>query len=300
MWKILLKYLPTNKEIQKSSLNRKREEYIKLYNIYFEKTNDFRDEKDQKIMKIILADVPRTQPDLLIFRSEKIQEMLIHILFIWHARHPASGYVQGINDLVVPFIMIFTNDYIEIDFENFKFLDEKLKLTEQEAQNIEADSYWCLCKILDYILDNYTFSGIEKSFGKIIEIVKKIDLDLYKHFVKQGQEVNIQEGEIFQFFLGWVNCLLVRELSPNMCFRLFDTYISVDEGFSVMHLYVCSALFLKFGKKFLEMDYCSIMKFLRNIPSREWEEEELKMVIAEAYVFKNIFEQGNFNRQDVK
>lgn len=29
------------------------------------------------------------------------------ILFIWAIRHPASGYVQGMNDLVIPFFVVF-------------------------------------------------------------------------------------------------------------------------------------------------------------------------------------------------
>lgn len=34
------------------------------------------------------------------------------ILFIWAIRHPASGYVQGINDLVTPFFIVFVCEYI--------------------------------------------------------------------------------------------------------------------------------------------------------------------------------------------
>lgn len=34
------------------------------------------------------------------------------ILFIWAIRHPASGYVQGINDLVTPFFVVFVCEYI--------------------------------------------------------------------------------------------------------------------------------------------------------------------------------------------
>ena len=33
--------------------------------------------------------------------------MVERILYIWAIRHPASGYVQGINDLVTPFLMVF-------------------------------------------------------------------------------------------------------------------------------------------------------------------------------------------------
>ncbi|OBS83743.1 hypothetical protein A6R68_22258, partial [Neotoma lepida] len=34
------------------------------------------------------------------------------ILFIWAIRHPASGYVQGINDLVTPFFVVFLSEYV--------------------------------------------------------------------------------------------------------------------------------------------------------------------------------------------
>lgn len=38
--------------------------------------------------------------------------MMIRILFIWSMRHPASGYVQGINDLAAPLILVFLTEYI--------------------------------------------------------------------------------------------------------------------------------------------------------------------------------------------
>jgi len=30
-------------------------------------------------------------------------------------RHPASGYVQGINDVVTPFIVVFLSEYVDIN-----------------------------------------------------------------------------------------------------------------------------------------------------------------------------------------
>lgn len=43
------------------------------------------------------------------------------------------------------------------------------ELTEDELSKIEGDAYYCLSKILDGILDNYTSSwpGIQKSFTRI-------------------------------------------------------------------------------------------------------------------------------------
>ena len=33
-------------------------------------------------------------------------------MYIWAIRHPASGYVQGINDLVTPFFVVFLSEFV--------------------------------------------------------------------------------------------------------------------------------------------------------------------------------------------
>ena len=40
-------------------------------------------------------------------------------------RHPASGYVQGINDVVTPFIIVFLSEHVEINLDT---LDAPSKL----------------------------------------------------------------------------------------------------------------------------------------------------------------------------
>jgi hypothetical protein len=45
---------------------------------------------------------------------------MIRILYVWHVRHPASGYVQGINDLLTPFLAAFFLDYIDVDYDTFQ------------------------------------------------------------------------------------------------------------------------------------------------------------------------------------
>ena len=51
-----------------------------------------RDDYEKKIIKIIQADVLRTQPECKLFRNKKIQDILARLLFIWNMRHPASGF----------------------------------------------------------------------------------------------------------------------------------------------------------------------------------------------------------------
>lgn len=245
-------------------------------------------ESEKKIIKLISYDVPRTQPDYPLFHIDQIQKMLTRILFIWNSRHPASGYVQGINDITTPFIVVFLNDYVEIDFETFK-IPEKIEelINEEKFDEIEADTYWCLSKIMDSILDNYTDSqpGTVKALQKIKEITKKMDVDLSNHMLEN-------DVDLVQFAFRWVFCLLIREFSLKIGLRLFDTYISDDAGFSILHIYICSAMILKFGAKLKKMNNNEMMTFLQSLPTKSWKEDDLKVLIAEAYVYKSIFEKA--------
>uniref|UniRef100_A0A1I7WMR8 Rab-GAP TBC domain-containing protein n=1 Tax=Heterorhabditis bacteriophora TaxID=37862 RepID=A0A1I7WMR8_HETBA len=47
--------------------------------------------------------------------------MFERILYIWAIRHPGSGYVQGINDLVTPFFVVFLSEFIPQDVEYLQF-----------------------------------------------------------------------------------------------------------------------------------------------------------------------------------
>lgn len=43
---------------------------------------------------------------------------------MWAIRHPASGYVQGINDLVTPFFQVFLSLYIGESCESVRRPDK--------------------------------------------------------------------------------------------------------------------------------------------------------------------------------
>lgn len=121
--------------------------------------------------------------------------MFERILYIWAMRHPASGYVQGINDLVTPFFVVFLQEIIppgnSILKENvtiFNFVGFGLeggnldthdvsKLSDEDRNSIEADSFWCLSKLLDGIQDNYTFAqpGIQNKVRQLKELIERVD-----------------------------------------------------------------------------------------------------------------------------
>lgn len=127
-----------------------------------------------------------------------------------------------------------------------------------ELFDAEADCYWCLCKVLDYIQENYTFAqpGVQKTcfhFSEVrrihrlraadfcdfvsffsssfvnltttwIQLVKLLDGDLHQHL---KQEVGIHKS----FFLPLTRstCLCSHDL-PLLTTgsRLFTVWIPLD------------------------------------------------------------------------
>lgn len=287
IWKILLDYVPLNQANREATIARKREEYAGFIQKYLVGLkSDELDETDKKALKLVKDDVHRTQPDYPLYHHDLIQEMMTRLLWVWHVRHPASGYVQGINDLTTPFIAVFMSEYMrDLDFNTLNVpANFEERCTPEIISKVEADTFWCLSKILNGILDNYTFSqsGTHRALDTIKEITKKIDPELFKHLQKRGVD--------FTFFsFRWIFCLLVREFPLRVGLRLFDTYIADEQGFNVFHFYVCAALLLKWTVKLKKMNFTEIMLFLQNLPTKDWNEQDVEMILGEAYVFKTLY-----------
>lgn len=209
-WRLLSGYLPTSLERRNSILEHKRLNYVNLVEQYFKVES--RDEAQQDTFRQIHIDMPRMNPHIQLFQQKLVQEMFERILFIWAIRHPASGYVQGINDLVTPFFIVFLQETLEsqelgecifqliylpaplaftvmfslwfsllftphlytvVELDTFKLNT----LSAEQLNIIEADSFWCLSKFLDCIQDNYIFAqlGIQAKVNQLKELIQRID-----------------------------------------------------------------------------------------------------------------------------
>jgi Rab-GTPase-TBC domain len=112
-WKILLGYLPTNNARRTQTLARKRAEYKDAILQHYDIDDDVRTVQEQETLRQVLVDVPRTAPEVGLFRNDRIRKALSRLLFVWAMRHPASSYVQGINDLATPLIVVFLANYFQ-------------------------------------------------------------------------------------------------------------------------------------------------------------------------------------------
>ncbi|GAA5915112.1 hypothetical protein JCM6882_008483 [Rhodosporidiobolus microsporus] len=279
VWGLLLGYLPLPSSRRCSTLARKRSEYASLVRHAFSRGVS---SLDPQIWHQISIDVPRTRPGVLLWAQEATQRSLERVLYVWAIRHPASGYVQGINDLVCPFFEVFLAGYIDSDPSLFS----PSALAPHVLEALEADTFWCLSKLLDGIQDNYIFAqpGIQRLVGKMEGLCKRVDAPLATHLKSEGVE-------FIQFAFRWMNCLLMRELSVPNIVRMWDTYLAEGgDAFSEFHLYVCLAFLVRWSDKLREMDFQSIIIFLQSLPTQDWTDKDTELLLSEAFLWSRTFQ----------
>ncbi|KAG6027289.1 hypothetical protein E4U19_002122 [Claviceps sp. Clav32 group G5] len=287
-WQLLLSYMPTNSERRITTLERKRKEYTDGVRQAFERVGPSKASSgrarglDEAVWHQISIDVPRTNPRIELYSYEATQRSLERILYLWAVRHPASGYVQGINDLVTPFFQVFLGLYITDP--NIESGMDPGQLPRSVLDAVEADSFWCLTKLLDGIQDHYIVAqpGIQRQVGALRDLTARIDATLAKHLEQEGVE-------FIQFSFRWMNCLLMREISVKNIIRMWDTYLAEEQGFSEFHLYVCAALLVKWSDKLITLDFQEIMMFLQSLPTQSWTEKDIELLLSEAFIWQSLY-----------
>lgn len=236
--------------------------------------------------------------------------------------------MQGINDLVLPFFLVFLAHSVsqlppppgsaaaaaaaqrpaqppaasEIEIE---------RVPAEVLADVEADSYWCLSRLLDVVQDHYTFAqpGLQRMVFRLRELVQRIDRPLHAHLSSQGIQY-------LQFAFRWMNCLLMRELALPMITRVWDTYLAESaagihsplsaakgaasapsESFAVLHVYVCAALLLKWSERLQQMQFQELVMFLQHLPTEEWALGELEELLSQAYLWKELYHNSQAHLQ---
>ncbi|KAM7279278.1 hypothetical protein ACFE04_006412 [Oxalis oulophora] len=280
VWRLLLGYAPPNSDRREGVLRRKRIEYLDCVAQFYDVPNTERSDDEINMLRQIAVDCPRTVPDVTFFQLPQVQKSLERILYTWAIRHPASGYVQGINDLVTPFLVVFLSEYLEGSVDNWSISD----LPPDKILNIEADCYWCLSKLLDGMQDHYTFAqpGIQRLVFKLKELVRRIDEPVSKHMEDQGLE-------FLQFSFRWFNCLLIREIPFHLVTRLWDTYLAEGDALPDFLIYIFASFLLTWSDNLQKLDFQELVMFLQHLPTHNWTHQELEMVLSRAFMWYSMF-----------
>ncbi|EGZ09200.1 hypothetical protein PHYSODRAFT_318886 [Phytophthora sojae] len=175
-------------------------------------------------------------------------------------------------------VKLFQNERIHQTCDLSEVSDENLQI-------VEADSYWCLTKLLDDIQDHYTFAqpGLQRMVQRMEELVHRCDAELFEHIVERE---NVQ---FVQFAFRWMNCLLMRELPLDGIVRIWDTYLCEDSGFESFHVYVCAAILMTFGEALKTLEFQDLVLFLQSLPTKDWVENEIEPLLSRAFILQTYF-----------
>ncbi|KAL6196531.1 hypothetical protein ACLB2K_032146 [Fragaria x ananassa] len=276
VWRLLLGYAPSNSDRREGVLRRKRLEYLDCVSQYYDIPDTERSDDEINMLRQISVDCPRTVPDVSFFQQEQVQKSLERILYTWAIPHPASGYVQGINDLVTPFLVVFLSEYLDGSVDSWSISD----LSSDQISTVEADCYWCLSKLLDGMQDHYTFAqpGIQRLVFKLKELVRRIDEPVSRHVEEQGLE-------FLQFAFRWFNCLLIREIPFQLISRLWDTYLAEGDALPDFLVYIFASFLLTWSEELKKLDFQELVMFLQHLPTHNWTDQELEMVLSRAFMW---------------
>jgi TBC1 domain family member 2 len=248
-------------------------------------------------LRQVLVDVPRTAPGHALLARPPARGALTRILHLWGVRHPASGYVQGMNDVATPLLAAFLAGEASGSSGNaFLPPDDPAwaaaPLPAPAAAAAEADAYWCLGRLLEGMQDHYTHAqpGIQRAVARLGGLVSRVDRELAGHLSSVG-------ADFMHFAFRWVNCLLLREVPPLAAARLFDTWCAEGTGrgggarLADFLVYACAAFLLAWREPLLGCaEFGDVALFLQRPPTADWGEAEVEgHILARAFQLRASF-----------
>ena len=268
LWQIFLGVLPykskedwnktiseertTYYESKKKLITKDIEEFIitkkvkDKYSLYF-KYKDILSQEDYEFLDIIKVDVTRTFQKVELFKQEKIQQILINILYIFAKKNKDIGYRQGMSDLCAIFLyVIYKQKFLDPSFIEDKntFL---FYLLYSNNEFLEHDTYSLFSRFMlkgymhfflynDEKYLNGDLSKVDNEKKKLLkkdeiknsndsELKKRIYLVYYHEFPlvdKQLYQFMVDKIEPEVFIVRWFICAFSREFTLPQLLELWD------------------------------------------------------------------------------
>ena len=287
IWKILLGYLPSEPKKWEETLNEKRSLYNEYKKIAEEKIKFELEEKNYKskeLLEQIVKDVYRTNPKISFFyepvnkniKNKESQEKFLNylesrknctfnnineiyyedkeneihvdvlkrILFIYAFIQPDISYHQGMNELLAPIFYCFSYD------KTYK---------EETEENIEADSFWCFCNLMNKVNLSFVFRnnrGLEAKAYIFESCLKFIDKEIWEKL----EELNIRSE---YYCYRWIILLFGQEFEINDVIKLWDIIFSQDDFYYYV-IYISLAVMILKRDIIIKGEMVDVMPALQN------------------------------------
>jgi hypothetical protein len=182
------------------------------------------------------------------FIYETHLDVLARILFIYAKMNKKISYVQGMNELLIPFYYCFLND-----------------TTMNFANDVEIDTFCCFDLFMGKIEEiyerkvNINENAIHIRLNKLKGYLKLLEEDIFKLFKKEKVELEL-------FCFRWYALFLTQEFELPDVLRLWDSVLSEESYFDYMNCLCVALLKIKKGE-IIKLKFCDIILNLKKLES---------------------------------
>lgn len=246
IWPMLFGVLPYSKDTNliKNHLRKITDEYLNIITQYEQFTDEQKTSSAFVLdtQRIITNDVRRNDRQEDAFKSDDSPNLLLlkNVLLAYAVFNRDTGYVQGMNDLVSPLILIFIKEWDQDG--KALFHDGTLK-TREEA---EAFIFWSFVGMMELTQQERLFTDLAKHQEFVLKRIAKIATTVHQplqNLLKQSAELNT-----LSFLFKPVILLFKRAFKQLDLYRLWDSLFTADSPSCFSRFVAAAALILLFPK----------------------------------------------------
>ena len=244
IWPILLGVIPftQDKEIIKKHLNKITDEYLNIQTQFEQLTNDQIENSTmiKDFIRIINNDVLRNDRQDEQFKDDDSPNLILlrNVLIAYAIFNRDTSYVQGMNDLVSPFIVIFIQKWEG----NYAYFYDGTKKTQQEA---EAFIFWCFVGMMELTQHERLFTDLANHQAFILKRVAAIATSVHSPLKSLLSSDELQN---LSFLFKPMLLLFKRAFKQSDLLRLWDSIFTAESPPCYSRFVGASVLLLLFPK----------------------------------------------------
>jgi len=239
-WKFLLNYLPwTSSRDERLQLLKQRKIEYNAMKLQWKSMSDQQKERNSLFRdreSLIAKDVARTDRNLDYFQGDdNIHLRILHdVLMTYNMFNFDLGYVQGMNDLLSPILIIMED---------------------------EVDTFWCFAGLMSRMEQNFHLdqSHIKRQLSNLHTLLQFIDAELAKYLVDNN-------ANNMYFFFRWILICFKREFPFDDVMYLWEI-LWTDQLCENFELLICLAILISQRTVIMESKFgCTeILKFFNDL-----------------------------------
>jgi len=163
-------------------------------------------------------------------------------------------------------------------------------LSEEQWLDVEAATYGFLETFIFEALLGYfddSQSAVRKAIDRVSKLVHVVDAPFGEYLER--------ENAVPMTAFRWVVVLFFRDMPMELCLQLWDSYVAEESaepkiGLQRFHVCVLTAFYMWWKPVIQGMEFQDLIMTLQNIPTGRWTSREIKMLVAQAFIYKDLFD----------